>query len=799
MNTTKLQALANSKSEMVEAIEGMMLADEKNDAHRFLMVMNSIVDYYLRKGSENTEICYPIIRIPHAPKWAKEVFAEFLTLKLSLQYNTDTQNVLRGKWGGRQVHNITSNKAAKEYKNYTIPCKKYIKDPILSKSSSIVPLLGNTGHKNMIFVCENIAFCNDFITEFWETNNLSTTKNLIRCDNNVNELNIRNALKKYREEYPETSAIKIDNVFIFYTNNKKIESLNKSALTIWNTAYKVGVRNCFVFDFQEQSFRLDRELKRRECLCRKFSGETLKNYPEFITFDEDETNYLFRLEKTYEHILLKDDPEYFTETLGSFLDDELDYPIRERNLFSLCNKETKKEYENYLKAKCSSFKSEDYEFTFHWQIDTAEEELRAQLIKAISDNRRIAIVIDKSTPNNLKDKLKRYFKNIIAPTQISVNYYDYSALKPKDGKNCIKESCVIVLQYRPHYVGKPYPKFPNSFDPFVTNEGQKIVEFIQGFVFQNMYEWDQYYYNKAKYDLFSSSDYRKATLDTPQKTISPNYPQVTGETDFSDEGNNPNTIQYVVGEYEDGGKIHIPQTDFIIWEDKEKVRKIGRFSTLILAEDNSLSDVVEFQRLDDIAEKLNDRIEKKQNNENEKEKSLRKLCCEKGKITEEERDSEKELWKILLKKRVDREGKKKAYESIKQGIEEKYEITETQFSNWLQDDEMILPRSKRHQKILIDYIGLAQIGDQIDKVYLGIMRNKKASKRKGTRDYNSMLDKFLISTLLINEVDEDWYNKEFKASEIHDLLDLEKDELNELIKELQKDIHLKKVKAGTLA
>ena len=94
--TTEFENIANQSSAEVNSIINAMIHSKKEQARRFLNVMNSIVDYYLNRKAKDDEICFPIIYIPHAPEWAREVWLKYLILKLSLYYNEDSRFSLKG-------------------------------------------------------------------------------------------------------------------------------------------------------------------------------------------------------------------------------------------------------------------------------------------------------------------------------------------------------------------------------------------------------------------------------------------------------------------------------------------------------------------------------------------------------------------------------------------------------------------------------------------------------------------------------------------------------------------------------
>ena len=65
----KFKHIIDTPSPVVDAIvDKAMFHTRKDDARRFLYFMDSYICYYLNKG--NSELCFPIIRIPSCPDWA---------------------------------------------------------------------------------------------------------------------------------------------------------------------------------------------------------------------------------------------------------------------------------------------------------------------------------------------------------------------------------------------------------------------------------------------------------------------------------------------------------------------------------------------------------------------------------------------------------------------------------------------------------------------------------------------------------------------------------------------------------
>lgn len=787
--TFEFENIASQTTAEVESIINAMVHTKKESARRFLYVMNSIVDYYLNLKSDDGEICFPIIYMPHAPEWAREVWLKFLVFKLSLYYNRDSRLLLKQYINDNQHIVLKTDEDVRHYKKYIVPCRKYIRGVLREITENY---LGENGHKNIIVCTENDIRVsredkNKFITEFYgDVDDVFTEKNLI-MSHNLDDDDVRSQLREHRKE--ENACI--DNLFVFYTNNDMVNSLEASALERWNNAYHVGLRNCFVFYFSERPFRLNHIWRKGVSLSKRFPmipEKEFSNYEHFITFDESETNYLFDLKNSYEHKFFPDDQLMFTDVLGSLLD-ESEYRIQERNRFALClSPELETIFKKYLKESYGDFDVENYQLSFDWQLGTNAAEVNTVLCKSISSindyKKEIAVVVDKNTGKETRRALSILFQSF--NPDIRVKYYDYSALKPTKGAcNGIKENMVVVLQYRPHYLRQIFAKYPNSFDPLPVRHGQYIYDFIQGFVFNDMYMWDKYDYDKALNELLNG-EVRQILFGKLRQLEKPNVRRVNGETEFSDERSASRGIIYVRGLYENGQAFSIPESNNVICE-IEGETLISRLSDL--KRQGLLSSVVKMQELDEIADALKTIIEKKTLDEDVREKFVRQTQFNLGKITEQERDSDIALWKILLAKKIETEGIEQAYNAVMDGLKDNMRIKIGQFKKWADfENNMILPLSKVCQRKLFEYLGFG-----VTSPYLSIMRRKKLAATNGTRQYNSMTIYFLQQTLLA-EIDDDVYDT-FKDSEINELLMLQnKGDFSALISLLREKIRLQTVK-----
>ena len=139
-----------------------------------------------------------------------------------------------------------------------------------------------------------------------------------------------------------------------------------------------------------------------------------------------------------------------------------------------------------------------------------------------------------------------------------------------------------------------------------------------------------------------------------------------------------------------------------------------------------------------------------------------------------------------MAKKIRSLGSETVYETVKKGLTEAEQISKNQFKSWADtSNNMMLPRSKMHQRKLFEYLGLPS-------PYLFIMRSKKAATKNGTRKFNSMINQFLSRTLT-REIDNDLF-EEIYNSDINDLLNLENiNDLISIVDMLREEICLKTI------
>ncbi len=745
----KLKKLVDGESPEVDFVIGAMFHTKKKEARRFLMLVNSIVDYYLRR-LEGDKVIFPIVYIPNTPVWGREVLLKFLIIKLALYFNAETRN--RWRQSNARTNELRTEKDIKEFKKYKGPFKQYSNRILKQLSESY---LGVDGHKNLIF-CRDTDLVvsrtdkHKFITEFYgDTDDVCSDDNLTICHN----ISARDIMQRVKQTETETN---IDNIFVLYTNNEYCNSLTEA-----NLSRIMGkIKNCFVFYLSQDPLRLHHTYKRKIELGKKLPmllEKEARTNKHFITLTENESLYLFNRETRQEHVC-KDDDQFLFKDLIDTLYEQSEHPILERTHLSLClDKEQDGIYSEYLRHNNSEY-NQDQHLSIQYQIEFAESDILPEIRNFLSDSPTVGVILPYDATKEEKAMFKRLFPNCRR-----ISFYNLQALKRVKGKNKIKESRVVNFVYRPHYAGTPFHKYPNSFDPFIPNPGQRILEVINGFVFADMYARDKYKYENVLCDLLDS-EYRQTNLDILERPTKPEG-DVYEETEFDDERPSSRPIRSFKITFADGHNESIQETELVIVSN-DSYNYVCRMRELEETD-------VALQKLSEVEDVLETFMEDKVKDANKEERTFRRHFCNEGKITEEEYNSGEFLWKILLRHRVEAAGSASVYNDIMPNTDNR--VSEVAFKNWYSaESAMILPRDRKNQIRLMEYLGLKEIK------YLTYIRSIKRAAIRDTKQSNSMKDRFMLN-YLFQDIDEDKFH-DFFESDINDILRLDtKEDLEALL------------------
>lgn len=801
----KFKHIIDTPSPVVDAIvDKAMFHTQKEDARRFLYFMDSYICYYLNK--DNNELCFPIIRVPSCPIWAREVFLKYLILRLSIYYNQDSLSNLKPEQSLHMMYvdPYDSVKAREARKHNTYISKWNSFKRTIATLNKEKNYIGENNHKNLIFCTPNDLMVsrenkNEFIKEFYgEPDDIFTQKNVCIC-HDMTSKDIRQRIKEVKSE------VYIDNIFVFSTNNDQCKSLRKANIEKLNRSRNTGIKNCFVFDFTDHPYRLAETLNKDKRMSFIYPGYGEKEYQyndNYTCLTDEETQYIFKPQikesGISQHRHISDNEmwhnNYFIPLIANFTDNA-EYWVQERNTFSLCLSENlSATYKQRLKSFTTDTDEHIFDESFEVQ-KTFAEKIKREILTRLDgkdDVDRIALVVDYFTPDQMKSELKNLFEPYIT------NVYSYNHLRPmRIGNkhllgNKLKEKYVFVLRYRPHNSKSVFANYPNSFDPFTTNPGQYVIEIIQDYIFIDKFIWDKYDYELEQYK-FLNSVYRREIMggfDKPVKPNSDDYPRISGDDDPNEERNtNRQTVAMVDITYENGRPSRIAESEWVIYQTQDDYMGISRLKDL--KEDDVVNQVIAVQRLSEISDELSKTIIERERDGTEQEKITRNSYYTQGIITLEERDSDTFLWKILLWKKVGQKSQIQVYDEIMATLKESDKVQFNAFLRWIdKSNSMMLPLQKATQKRLMEYLGLSP-------AYLQVMRSKKMTEINKTRKNNNMLDSFLADYLL-TDIDEDTF-EDFKNAPINEILRYERiSDLKALVELLNENINLKKVVSITI-
>jgi hypothetical protein len=152
-------------------------------------------------------------------------------------------------------------------------------------------------------------------------------------------------------------------------------------------------------------------------------------------------------------------------------------------------------------------------------------------------------------------------------------------------------------------------------------------------------------------------------------------------------------------------------------------------------------DVKAVQSLADFENLLKDLVSKNEDKDSAVEKEIRQKFIESDGIDD---NPDIELWRLLLKKRVEEKGLAQVCADISEKIAKHEKHPDRIINNWLnfKDTERILPRSKVTRNAFIDYVGIPR-----NSPYRGLVYRKKMRRIESSTEENRLLEQFLYAVI----------------------------------------------------
>lgn len=760
------------------------------EGRKLLCVLNNIIDYYINREVEySDDVKMPIVYFPLCEDWAQMLCEEFVALKMSLLWGKSTRTNILSSYKSKpfiylpEKVNKKEREACSKHFRFKRDVAKYLTDDILDMPSNanekcfFYSRTLSDEYKLSLKTKGHYHFIQDVVGD-----SFSTEKSLIILNGDEDEV--------YKKIEQNDGRFKIPHIFLFLQKNidgRNIQlcmKMQRSTIKEYNEDYDAGIHNVIAFLFSQKPYRLQRIYENKHSLVERWQREKFAETRDFISFTKAEMDYLFERQEPcidfYELGCEINAEEYQIKNTFDFMIQDIAHEVKLRNELAICftdqslskikeeilnlNSEVNEEYTDYfLQLIHNKCKTELTEILYNW-------------IKF----HEIAVVLDYNIDVYYKKQLKFFLQSKCGAS--SVNFYTFKNFKAhKDGLvflNSIHEQKILVLSMLNHCTGRSWAIYPNSFDQYHLNPGQSVLQINNKIVFDPRYSWYSYRYEE-QLRLLLNSNYRvryvKNGIQLPDKPIKIGIEPKEDEDEQNvrdrQSGVEQNRVKVSFGPRQH--KV-LDEYDFVLCKYMDEISICTILDVLRDFEDPT---VISIQPLTDFYQPLEDLLDNEERRAGEGELMIRnnpKYC-----LTDEEKLSSREMWKILLGHRVAQYGEQVVYNDIMKPLLPAERIQFISFKRWLDTSEnSVLPRSRRMQKRVIEeYL-------QIEGLYTRMLRHRKSRISTNTEGKNIIFRTFLIHCLL--ETDMKKAYKEL-SNEVLDYLNIGSENDIKIILDLIKD------------
>lgn len=760
------------------------------EGRKLLCVLNNIIDYYINREVEySDDVKMPIVYFPLCEDWAQMLCEEFVALKMSLLWGKSTRTNILSSYKSKpfiylpEKVNKKEREACSKHFRFKRDVAKYLTDDILDMPSNanekcfFYSRTLSDEYKLSLKTKGHYHFIQDVVGD-----SFSTEKSLIILNGDEDEV--------YKKIEQNDGRFKIPHIFLFLQKNidgRNIQlcmKMQRSTIKEYNEDYDAGIHNVIAFLFSQKPYRLQRIYENKHSLVERWQREKFAETRDFISFTKVEMDYLFERQEPcidfYELGCEINAEEYQIKNTFDFMIQDIAHEVKLRNELAICftdqslskikeeilnlNSEVNEEYTDYfLQLIHNKYKTELTEILYNW-------------IKF----HEIAVVLDYNIDVYYKKQLKFFLQSKCGAS--SVNFYTFKNFKAhKDGLvflNSIHEQKILVLSMLNHCTGRSWAIYPNSFDQYHLNLGQSVLQINNKIVFDPRYSWYSYRYEE-QLRLLLNSNYRvryvKNGIQLPDKPIKIGIEPKEDEDEQNvrdrQSGVEQNRVKVSFGPRQH--KV-LDEYDFVLCKYMDEISICTILDVLRDFEDPT---VISIQPLTDFYQPLEDLLDNEERRAGEGELMIRnnpKYC-----LTDEEKLSSREMWKILLGHRVAQYGEQVVYNDIMKPLLPAERIQFISFKRWLDTSEnSVLPRSRRMQKRVIEeYL-------QIEGLYTRMLRHRKSRISTNTEGKNIIFRTFLIHCLL--ETDMKKAYKEL-SNEVLDYLNIGSENDIKIILDLIKD------------
>ena len=747
-------ALATQESSYFRPIVDAMLHSRKNEGRKYLCAINNVIDWCLSPNRPNEGINIHVIHISNCRSWARELLVRFLIHKVAFTFDNTLINKFRKAALSDMI--LPAEMSQKEIAKAR-DRRKYHK--AITKHFSDIELPGNQGKSLFLLKEQDITTRNEdrnpWLDSLFTKDIEDSRSNVVVSTDTSDFLESKIRAIENPDDIPN-----VENIFIFHSPNRGsiVNYYNIDQLKRLNQ-YGLGVKNCIVFSFSEEPqglYQIVENTKNR--LSTGLLKRTIRSYDEFdgfITFTPEETNYLFNRKNNQRHCIIDClERSYFTAEVDSILE-QIPHNLKYRNALVLSfTDEIQRRFWDEVVKEIPNASAESCADYFNLLQQIWRDNIKAEIDSFLGESRDVAFIVPREIAKDDDKNVLALLIKLFLLTLLKDDQHRICFCALEDVCNGIEAEKIVVLQFR--YTDKFYKSYPNSFDPLPLKEHQKALIIVNRLTHNDYYEWNRPRYDRDFNGLLYSL-FRKDRLGWSKKHYQrPAVPDIRNfideaEADSRDYQTEKCTVQYA------GGKTkEYPACERVLYKQN------GQYCVAEL-KDIEMAQEVYLQVLDELVAEVKTLIAQNTETNSSAEKSIR--SDRKYGLSGDEIDSRVELWKILLKKKVDERGGEIVYNEIGAS---NVEISFNGFKRWYDlDNPMILPRSRKSQHALLSFLGFA-----IGSPYHRIVLKKKLFSIVNSRTLNSQIAT-LLQDILTNDITTHLFEKLLEThSDILTLLDI---------------------------
>lgn len=752
------------------------LNEHAEEGRKLLNLVNHILDFYiLREQESDEEVKMPIIYFPLCEEWAQFLCEEFVTLKMSLLWGEATRSDILTTYSRKPYIYIPEGTNKKEVRALTRQFKfrrdisKHLTNEILSypaKANEKCFIYSRSIYDEYQHVSKikgYYHFCTEVLSD-----SFTTPKSLILLGDNEDE--VYDAVEK------NDGDVKVPNIVLFLQkdmdgrNTPLCMQMQRTTINEYNEDFDAGIKNVISFAFSQKPYRLQRIFENKHNLVERLQREKISETRDFISFTKEEMDCVFSRKEAnisfYELGYEEESEQHQIKNAFDFMLQDMPHEVKLRNQLAICftehsrvkikkeileqNPEANEEYVDYfLQLMQNTYSDNLFEVLFNW-----------------INLHRVAVVLDYNVEPYYKNQLELFLQTECGATE--VGFYTFKNFKAhKEGPiylNSILENRILVLSMLNHCTGRNWAIYPNSFDQFHLNPGQNVLQINNRIVFEPRCSWYQYRYAEQQ-KLLLNSDYRlkyvKGGIKLPAKPIN------IGPEPKDDE-DEQNIRSRQSGRDQKRVLISFGHRQHRYMDEEELVlckymNEISICSILDILRDFDDPTDVEIQPLIDFCQPLEVFIDNEERKTGEGESLMR--SNPKYHLSEEEKTSNQEMWKILLGHRVTEIGELAVFNELMKPLLPAERVQFSSYRRWLDLSETsILPRSRRMQiRVIEEYL-------QIEPLYTRMLRHRKSRTSTNTEGKNSIFKIFLTRCLLEDDMEKAYRGL---SNEVRDYLNID--------------------------